>query len=313
MGFPFNRPKPLESLTADDPYRVHDAAVGDSSFAARPPRHDPREARQEKDQRRWQAFGFNRRCGSAWRCWRRSISIRVAISVALIEIVVGAVAGNLVGLQITEWVNFLAGFGAILLTFLAGTEIDPRIVRKHFWSSMTHRRRRFLRALSRRARLRAFRHRLAVAAGADRRHRAVDDLGRRRLRGDDRDRLQQDRDRQDHSRRLLHQRPRHRAGARHRLRPLRSLACCCSAPSPRSCSGCLPRFAPWFFKSLGQPGQRAADEIRRAHPAWRSAAWPPSPAARRCCRPISSAWRWRRRFSPNANCRTACGSSPSRS
>jgi hypothetical protein len=53
------------------------------------------------------------------------ISIRVTISVALIEIVVGAFAGNLIGLQITEWVNFLAGFGAILLTFLAGTEIDP--------------------------------------------------------------------------------------------------------------------------------------------------------------------------------------------
>jgi Kef-type K+ transport system membrane component KefB len=65
------------------------------------------------------------------------ISIRVAVSVALIETVVGVVAGNLIGLQITEWVNFLAGFGAILLTFLAGTEIDPRIVRKHFWSSMS--------------------------------------------------------------------------------------------------------------------------------------------------------------------------------
>jgi len=65
------------------------------------------------------------------------ISVRVAVSVALIEIVVGAIAGNLVGLHITDWVNFLAGFGAILLTFLAGTEIDPRIVRKHFWSSMS--------------------------------------------------------------------------------------------------------------------------------------------------------------------------------
>src|ERR1700733_9861783 len=65
------------------------------------------------------------------------ISIRVAVSVALIEIVVGAVAGNLIGLQITDWVNFLAGFGAILLTFLAGAEIDPRIVKKHFWSSMS--------------------------------------------------------------------------------------------------------------------------------------------------------------------------------
>ncbi len=65
------------------------------------------------------------------------ISIRVAVSVALIEIVVGAFAGNLVGLPITEWVNFLAGFGAIMLTFLAGAEIDPRVVRKHFWSSMS--------------------------------------------------------------------------------------------------------------------------------------------------------------------------------
>lgn len=65
------------------------------------------------------------------------ISIRVAVSVALIEILIGAVAGNLIGLHITDWVNFLAGFGAILLTFLAGTEIDPRIVRKHFWSSTT--------------------------------------------------------------------------------------------------------------------------------------------------------------------------------
>jgi Kef-type K+ transport system membrane component KefB len=65
------------------------------------------------------------------------ISIRVAVSVALIEILVGGVAGNLIGLHITDWVNFLAGFGAILLTFLAGTEIDPRIVRKHFWSSTT--------------------------------------------------------------------------------------------------------------------------------------------------------------------------------
>lgn len=65
------------------------------------------------------------------------ISIRVAVSVALIEILVGAVAGNLVTLELTQWVDFLAGFGAILLTFLAGTEIDPKVVRRHFWSSMS--------------------------------------------------------------------------------------------------------------------------------------------------------------------------------
>jgi Kef-type K+ transport system membrane component KefB len=64
------------------------------------------------------------------------ISIRIAISVALIEIVVGAVAGNTIGLQLNDWVNFLAGFGAILLTFLAGSEIDPRVIKKHLGPSL---------------------------------------------------------------------------------------------------------------------------------------------------------------------------------
>jgi Kef-type K+ transport system membrane component KefB len=58
------------------------------------------------------------------------ISIRIAMSVALVEIMVGALAGNAIGLDITPWVNFLAGFGAIMLTFLAGTEIDSQIMRR---------------------------------------------------------------------------------------------------------------------------------------------------------------------------------------
>ena len=65
------------------------------------------------------------------------VSIRVAISVALVEIVVGALAGNTIGLPLTEWVNFLAGFGAIMLTFLAGTEIDPGVVRRHYRSALS--------------------------------------------------------------------------------------------------------------------------------------------------------------------------------
>ncbi len=65
------------------------------------------------------------------------LSIWVAVSIALVEIVVGAIAGNLIGLPLAPWVNFLAGFGAILLTFLAGAEIDPQVVRKHFWASMS--------------------------------------------------------------------------------------------------------------------------------------------------------------------------------
>jgi Kef-type K+ transport system membrane component KefB len=47
------------------------------------------------------------------------------------------VAGNTIGLTLSEWVNFLAGFGAILLTFLAGTEIDPGVARKHFQFSLS--------------------------------------------------------------------------------------------------------------------------------------------------------------------------------
>src|SRR5258707_8997308 len=64
------------------------------------------------------------------------ISIRLALSVALIEIMVGALGGNLIGLPLTPWVNYLAGFGAILLTFLAGAEVDMDVVRRNVRASI---------------------------------------------------------------------------------------------------------------------------------------------------------------------------------
>ena len=64
------------------------------------------------------------------------ISIRLALSVALIEIMVGALGGNLIGLPLTPWVNYLAGFGAILLTFLAGAEVDINVVRRNVGASI---------------------------------------------------------------------------------------------------------------------------------------------------------------------------------
>jgi len=60
------------------------------------------------------------------------ISLRVGISVALIELIVGIAAGNTFRPYVTEWVNFLASFGAIVLTFLAGAELESRTLRK-FW------------------------------------------------------------------------------------------------------------------------------------------------------------------------------------
>jgi Kef-type K+ transport system membrane component KefB len=60
------------------------------------------------------------------------ISIRTAISVALIEIALGVIGGNFLDLATTGWIDFLAGFGSLLLTFLAGAEIDPAALRKHW-------------------------------------------------------------------------------------------------------------------------------------------------------------------------------------
>src|SRR5260370_13052014 len=55
------------------------------------------------------------------------ISIRIGISVALIEIFIGVLAGNFLHLTASnEWINFLALLGSGVLTFLAGAEIDPR-------------------------------------------------------------------------------------------------------------------------------------------------------------------------------------------
>ena len=61
----------------------------------------------------------------------------VAVSIALLEILVGAVAGNCIELTLTPWVNYLAGFGAILLTFLAGAEIEVGVIRRNFGSTMS--------------------------------------------------------------------------------------------------------------------------------------------------------------------------------
>ncbi len=63
------------------------------------------------------------------------VSIRLGISVALIEILVGVIVGNIhFGqyhnlLRTTERTNFLAMLGSGVLTFLAGAEIDPASLR----------------------------------------------------------------------------------------------------------------------------------------------------------------------------------------
>lgn len=63
------------------------------------------------------------------------LAIWFKISTALSEIVVGTVAQLVIGVFLargglassTQWITFLAGTGAIVLTFLAGAELDPAI------------------------------------------------------------------------------------------------------------------------------------------------------------------------------------------
>src|ERR1700756_4529278 len=65
------------------------------------------------------------------------VSIWAGISVALIEILVGVLAGNFLHLTASnEWINFLALLGSGVLTFLAGAEIDPRSLRANLRASL---------------------------------------------------------------------------------------------------------------------------------------------------------------------------------
>ena len=65
------------------------------------------------------------------------VAIWFKVSTALSEIVVGTVAQLIIGIIVgpnalgssTVWVSFLAGTGAIVLTFLAGAELDPDVFR----------------------------------------------------------------------------------------------------------------------------------------------------------------------------------------
>jgi Kef-type K+ transport system membrane component KefB len=69
------------------------------------------------------------------------VSIRIGVSVALVEILVGAIFGNIPGIrehvQQTDYTTLLAGVGSVLLTFLAGAEIDPVSLRRHWKASLS--------------------------------------------------------------------------------------------------------------------------------------------------------------------------------
>ena len=73
------------------------------------------------------------------------LSIWLRVATALSEIVVGTIAQLIIGALIggallagdATWIKFLSGAGAILLTFLAGAELDPAVLRRQWKMTFT--------------------------------------------------------------------------------------------------------------------------------------------------------------------------------
>lgn len=72
------------------------------------------------------------------------VSIWLRIATAMSEIIVGTVAQLIIGALIgasalgtdQSWIKFLASTGAVILTFLAGAELDPQVMRRE-WKQAT--------------------------------------------------------------------------------------------------------------------------------------------------------------------------------
>lgn len=65
------------------------------------------------------------------------LSVELGLSVALLELGLGVVVANAFGIQPdADWLMFVATFASIVLTFLAGAEVDPDDFRERFGASV---------------------------------------------------------------------------------------------------------------------------------------------------------------------------------
>lgn len=64
------------------------------------------------------------------------LSLRLGLSVAIFEILLGLTAGSL-GLHAADWMTYIAGFGGIVLTFLSGAEVDAKLLKENFRQAAT--------------------------------------------------------------------------------------------------------------------------------------------------------------------------------
>lgn len=64
------------------------------------------------------------------------ISVEVGVSVALIELAAGVFIGNAFDVAVPSWLTFVGGFAGIVLTFLAGAEVDVPQFRREWRASL---------------------------------------------------------------------------------------------------------------------------------------------------------------------------------
>jgi Kef-type K+ transport system membrane component KefB len=64
------------------------------------------------------------------------VSVELGVTVALLELTLGVVVGNVFELGSAEWLDFVAKFASIVLTFLAGMEVDPDYMRRRLSASL---------------------------------------------------------------------------------------------------------------------------------------------------------------------------------
>lgn len=65
------------------------------------------------------------------------VSVEFGLSVALIELAAGFVVGNAFSLSVPSWLSFIGSFAGIVLTFLAGAEVDVPQFRREWRASLS--------------------------------------------------------------------------------------------------------------------------------------------------------------------------------
>ena len=66
-----------------------------------------------------------------------TISVEIGLSVALVELFAGVVVGNALSVDVPNWLSFIGSFAGIVLTFLAGAEVDVPQFKREWRASLS--------------------------------------------------------------------------------------------------------------------------------------------------------------------------------